>query len=136
MEEKKTVTEQPKNEAVPNADEAAKEKPEEKKAADSGSNLDERESKLAEREKALELSERRIKAKELIAERELSPDLIDFVDLTSDEDVSKSVDRLVEIIKRCSSKSPSTGMTAQLGEPHGDALGGRYKDAFLKGFSI
>ncbi|MBP1548469.1 MAG: DUF4355 domain-containing protein [Oscillospiraceae bacterium] len=136
MEEKKTVTEQPKNEAVPNADEAAKEKPEEKKAADSGSDLDERESKLAEREKALELSERRIKAKELIAERELPPDLIDFVDLTSDEDVSKSVDRLVEIIKRCSSKSPSTGMTAQLGIPHGEASGSRYKDAFLKGFSI
>lgn len=81
--------------------------------------IEERESKLAEREKALELSERKFFAKELITRNDMSEELLDFIDYTSNDTIKESVEKLKKILNDYHNKAGAQ-YTVNTGFSHGD----------------
>lgn len=122
------------NETVPHDDNAAENKPNEKEAENTAElTLEERERRLAEREKALEISERKLKAKELIKDKTLPEELLDFVDCTNDDTMIQSIDKLAEIIEKAAYDHRTTIVNS--GMTHGTATGMNNKDDFINGLN-
>lgn len=127
------------NETVPNADNAAENKSNEKEAENAAElTLEERERRLAEREKALEISERKLKAKELIKDKTLPEELLDFVDCTNDDAMIQSIDRLAEIICKIPSVNSDARnvMRIDTGLNHNMFNNTKKNDDFVKGLNV
>ena len=95
---------------------------------------EEREKALTKREKDLEVAERKFKARSLISDKGLPVELVDFLDFTNDDTMISSIDKLAQIIEKCSSKTTRGSVIFSTGLNH-QSMKMSSDDDFMKGFA-